>query len=181
MMIYQTIDWTKVRSQLKGFVKKHVKDESIADDIVQDVYLKVQNNHSRLHSPEKMVSWIYTIAKNTMTDHFRKRSKEHTPLELDWDNDWQSLNECVTRCLQETMSTLPTKYREALQLADMQEVSQTELAERLNISYSGAKSRVQRARQMLKGKMDERYRIELDKYGNVLVCENRYGPTCCRK
>lgn len=177
-MIHETVDWTSVRTKLKGFVRKQVKDEAVADDIVQDVYLKVQHNISQLQSSEKIIGWIYRIAKNTVIDHFRKRSKVVTPSDLDWESEPKPLNECVTGCLQETMLTLPVKYREALRLAELEDVSQTELAERLKISYSGAKSRVQRARQMLKERMDEQYRIEMDKYGNVVVCENRISSCC---
>ena len=76
------------------------------------------------------------------------------------------------------LTTLPAKYREALELIELENLSQLDLAKRLNISYSGAKSRVQRARQMLKEKMDESYNIQLDKYGNVLVCENKTPCSC---
>lgn len=178
MSIHETINWGTFRSQLKRFVQKQVKDGAIADDIVQDVFLKVQQSISQLQSTEKVVGWVYRIAKNTIVDHFRRASKELSLPELDWDSDWQSLNECVTRCLRETMTTLPPKYREALELAELENISQTELAEKLKISYSGAKSRVQRARQMLRERMDELYRIEMDKYGNVLVCENRIACNC---
>jgi RNA polymerase sigma-70 factor, ECF subfamily len=178
MSTYEIIDWKSFRGQLKGFVQKHVKDSDIADDIVQDVFLKVQRSLSQLQSTEKIVGWIYRIAKNTITDHFRKRTKELSLHDLDWDNNWRPLNECVTGCLREAMSALPPKYREALQLAELENISQTDLAERLNISYSGAKSRVQRARQMLRDRMEEQYQIEMDKYGNVLVCENRTPCNC---
>ena len=76
------------------------------------------------------------------------------------------------------LETLPKKYQEAIQLTEIQNLSQTDLAKKLNISYSGAKSRVQRARQMLKKKMDEQYLIEMDTYGNVTVCESRVPCSC---
>jgi RNA polymerase sigma-70 factor, ECF subfamily len=57
-------------------------------------------------------------------------------------------------------------------------VPQKELAVRLGISYSGVKSRVQRARQMLKEKMEALYHIKTDGYGNVLVCEDRVPCGC---
>jgi RNA polymerase sigma-70 factor (ECF subfamily) len=80
--------------------------------------------------------------------------------------------------LQQLVMTLPDKYREAFQLSEIQNVSQTEIADRLGISYSGAKSRVQRARQMLRNKMEDILIIETDPYGNVLICKDR-NP-CCR-
>jgi RNA polymerase sigma-70 factor (ECF subfamily) len=80
--------------------------------------------------------------------------------------------------LQQLVLTLPQKYREAFQLSELEDVSQTQLAQQLGISYSGAKSRVQRARQLLRSKMEELLIIKTDPYGNVLVCRDR-NPCCC--
>ena len=165
------------QQELKGFVFKRVKDRSLTEDIVHDVFLKVQNKIGQLHEQAKLTSWIYQITKNAIIDHYRQQSRYLTTTDLDWENDAPNFNECVTRCLQNMMTTLPDKYREALQLADVDNLSQLELAARLGISYSGAKSRVQRARQMLKAKVDETLIIKLDSYGNVIVCENR--SKCC--
>lgn len=62
------------------------------------------------------------------------------------------------------ISTLPDKYREALMLSDIKGVSQKEIAEQLNISYSGAKSRVQRGREMLKATYEKCCDISTDVY-----------------
>ena len=77
------------------------------------------------------------------------------------------------------MATLPDKYRVPLELTEIENVSQYEVAERLGITYSGARSRVQRARKLLKEKMDELYVIETDAYGNILTCVDRV-PCCCK-
>jgi RNA polymerase sigma-70 factor (ECF subfamily) len=164
--------------QLRAFVYKRVKDKQLTDDIVQDVFLKVQSKISQLQSHEKINGWIYKIASNVITDHFRNKPKSIPAYELDPDTTTNTLNDCVAFCLQEMLITLPYKYREALELTEIQNVSQTELAFKLGISYSGAKSRVQRARQMLKEKMEESYKIKLDSYGNVIVCENRLPCSC---
>jgi RNA polymerase sigma-70 factor, ECF subfamily len=165
------------QQELKGFVYKRVKDRSLTEDIVHDVFLKVQSKIGQLHEQDKLTSWIYQITKNAITDHYRKQSRTLNTTDLDWENDVPNFNDCVTRCLQNMMTTLPDKYREALQLADVDNLPQLELAKQLGISYSGAKSRVQRARQMLKEKVDETLIVKLDSYGNVIVCENR--SKCC--
>lgn len=163
--------------ELTGFVYKRVKNRSLTEDIVHDVFLKVQSQLGQLHEQAKLTSWIYQITKNAIIDHYRRQSRNLNAADLDWENDAPNFNECVTRCLQNMMTALPDKYREALQLADVENLPQLELAERLGMSYSGAKSRVQRARQMLKAKVDETLIIKLDSYGNVIVCENR--SKCC--
>jgi RNA polymerase sigma-70 factor, ECF subfamily len=165
-------------NELKGFVYKKVKDKELAEDIVHDVYLKVQGKIGQLQHSEKITAWIYQIARNVITDYFRGKSRALKTHDLDWESDANVLNDCVSYCLKEMLLTLPEKYREAIELTEIDNLSQTDLASKLGISYSGAKSRVQRARQMLKEKMDESYRIKMDSYGNVIVCENRVHCNC---
>jgi RNA polymerase sigma-70 factor (ECF subfamily) len=178
MKTSEVIIWTKTQQELKNFVYKKVRDKALADDIVQDVFIKVHTKLGQLKDSEKVSGWIYQITRNTITDYYRSKSKNISSHDLDWDSDHQMLNECVSGCLQEMLLTLPEKYREAIALTEIENLSQTHLAERLNISYSGAKSRVQRARQMLREKMEEQYNIKMDAYGNVIVCENREPCNC---
>jgi RNA polymerase sigma-70 factor (ECF subfamily) len=170
-------NWSFFQNELRGFIFKRVKDKSLTDDIIQDVFLKAQSKIGQLQASEKFAGWIYQITKNTIIDHFRKQPKTIHASDLDWDNDVQNFNECVSSALKELLPTLPEKYREAIQLTEMENLSQIELADRLGISYSGAKSRVQRARQMLKEKMDEILIIKTDSYGNAIVCRDR--GNCC--
>lgn len=170
-------DPTFFQNELLSFVVKRVKDRSLAEDIVHDVFLKAQANAGQVKDNDKLIGWIYRIARNAIIDHFRLQSRVINAKDVDWEEDKQNLNECVERCITEKLETLPSKYKEALELSDLQGLSQLELAQRLNISYSGAKSRVQRARQMLKESMEKDYHVKLDGYGNVIRCENRVQ--CC--
>lgn len=172
------IDPTFFQTELLGYVTKKVKDRAVAEDIVHDVFLKVQLKSIQLKDNEKMLGWIYSVTRNTIIDHFRFQSKVIKAGDVDWETDKQELNQCVERCLEEKLATLPEKYREAIELSEVQGLSQLELARRLNISYSGAKSRVQRARQMLKEMMEREYHLKLDNYGNVIRCENRLPCGC---
>lgn len=177
-MTQQLTNLSLFQNELKSFVLKRVKDKAVAEDIVHDVFLKVHSRIHQLKDSEKIMSWIYQITRNTITDHFRKDQKFVTEIpETEVESDRNELNECVAQCLRQMVTTLPDKYREAFELSELQNVSQTDLARKLNISYSGAKSRVQRARQMLRQKMEDLLVIETDSYGNVIVCEDR-NPCC---
>lgn len=172
------IDPTFFQTELLGYVAKRVKDKALAEDIVHDVFLKVQMKSTQVRDDNKVLGWIYQVTRNTIIDHFRFQSRIVNAADVDWESDKQYLNQCVERCLTEKLATLPEKYRQALELSDVQGLSQLELAKRLNISYSGAKSRIQRARQMLKEMMDKEYHVKLDNYGNVIRCENRVPCNC---
>jgi RNA polymerase sigma-70 factor (ECF subfamily) len=73
------------------------------------------------------------------------------------------------------MNGLPTEYCEALCLTEIDGVTQKEYAEKKGLSYSGAKSRVQRARMMLKDMLLECCHYHFDKYGTVFDIQ----PKCC--
>jgi RNA polymerase sigma-70 factor (ECF subfamily) len=166
-----------LKAGLKAFVFKRVKNKALTDDIVQDVFVKVFTRIDQLKHAEKLTAWVYQIARNTINDHYRRHAKSISPELINWESNANLLNECVARCLQQLVMTLPDKYREAFQLSEIENISQTEIADRLGISYSGTKSRVQRARQMLRNKMEALLIVETDSYGNVLTCKDR-NPCC---
>lgn len=164
--------------KIKQYVLRHVRDRQDAEDIVQDVFVKVQTQQQALRDTEKLIGWIYRITKNAITDYYRLKKKEHTGVWVEEAGDRHVFNECVEHCLAVLSTTLPSPYKEALELSEKQNVSQLELARHWGISYSGAKSRVQRARQMLKKKMETLYNIKADAYGNIIVCEDRIPCGC---
>ncbi len=174
------LTWNRLQQDLKEFVYRKVKDKAISDDIVQDVFLKVQANLPQLKDSKKLSSWIYQITRNVVVDHFRKNIGKVKTIDINWENAQNELNDCVAHCLRVLLDRLPEKYSLALKLTEFENLSQYELAERLNISYSGARSRVQRARKMLKEKIDALYLIKTDVYGNVIVCEDR-SSCCCKR
>ena len=174
------ISWDSLYKELVTFVQRKVRDKPVAEDIVQDVFIKVHTKSSQLKEADKISAWIFQITRNAVADHFRNNSRSIEPVNVNWESDYQELNDCVARCLKVLMNTLPDKYRVPLELTEIENLSQYELAERLDISYSGARSRVQRARKMLKEKIDELYLIKTDTYGNVIVCEDRV-PCCCKQ
>lgn len=177
----QTEVWKTTQDKLRNFVFRHTRDRAAADDIVQDVFLKVFAKIDQVRDSDKLVGWIFQVTRHTIADYFRKKSKTISFNDVDWESEKVSLNDCVSSCLADMLTTLPDKYRQALELTELKNLSQLELAKVLNISYSGAKSRVQRAREMLKEKMDEHYTIKLDGYGNVIVCENRTACSCSQR
>ena len=173
------LNWNSVQSELKGFVFKRVKDKALTEDIVHDVFLKVQGKIQQLKESEKVFGWIYQITRNTIIDHYRKNTKQLNAHDLDWESATPNFNECVSSTIAELIPTLPDKYRIPLEMTELQNLSQLEVAEKLNLNYATAKARVQRARKMLKDKIDEALIVKTDGYGNVILCKNR--TPCCQQ
>lgn len=157
--------------QLKRFVQKRVNDSESTDDILQQLYLKLYKNCEQLQGVHNMNAWLYQVTRNAVNDYFRENSKtvslpENTEI-ADADNQDQVKQEIEALVLP-LIRLLPKEYAEALVLSEIEGVSQKEIAEKLGISYSGAKSRVQRGREKLKQKFMECCEIELDRDGQLL-------------
>ncbi len=171
--------WQDIHDPLKAFILKKVNEPTEADDIIQDTFVKMRMNIEKLQDYSKINSWIYQIARNNINDYFRNKNKfsdktsgSLSSLELitEEDDDMKTLLQ-TKRFSDYTLSVinqLPEKYREAIYLADIEGISQVELAKKLNISVSGAKSRVQRGRQKIKEIVLKCCDINADKYGNIV-------------
>ena len=163
--------WLDLNKHLLAFVSKKVKNEEEAKDIVQDVFIKAQLNIHSLKNVKKLDAWIFQITRNAINDYFRKRQNH---FQEDSSRDAAAISESETAtqklsvCMLEMIELLPEKYREAIMLSEIEGLSQKELARQLNISYSGAKSRVQRAREKLKELFLDCCHISSDKYGNII-------------
>lgn len=165
--------------QLKRFVRKHVKDNSHSDDILQQLYLKIYRNCEQLQGINNMNAWLYQITRNAVNDFFRENSKV-VALVDDAEIADANENENLVRQEMEALvlpliQLLPEEYSEALILSEIEGISQKEIAEKLGISYSGAKSRVQRGREKLKQKFMECCILELDKSGQLISATVKPG------
>ena len=168
-----SLNWTQVQNELKGFVFKRVRDKALTEDIVHDVFLKVQDKIRQVRETEKLFGWIYQITRNTIIDHYRKDKKQISLKDIDWESSPPNFNDCVSNVINELIPTLPDTYRIPLEMSELQNMSQLDVAEKLGLSYPAAKSRVQRARQLLKDKLDQILIIKTDGYGNVVLCQDK--------
>lgn len=143
--------WKDLHQELQKFIFFKVKNKQISEDILQNVFLKIQLNVHNLKDSSKLTSWVYQITRNTILDHFRKDNNLFSLesidiVDADNDENFSKLSDCINS----KINNLPNKYKEALLLTILKDFSQIELAEYLGISYSGAKSRVQRGKEKVK-------------------------------
>ncbi len=164
--------------RLKKFIVSRVHDPNIADDILQEVFLRIHDRMDTLEDPSKLESWLYQITRNIIVDIYRA-SKRHLSFDHTFDVPEPPTEGTVHRQLAPGLryfiNSLPPLYREALHLVEIEGLSQKELAQRLGISYSTAKTRVQRGRALLRKRLMECCHFEFDRYGTVLD----YHPRSC--
>jgi RNA polymerase sigma-70 factor (ECF subfamily) len=169
--------WQEFHPKLKQFVLKRIPDEQSGEDILQNVFLKIHTRIDTLRDEEKLQSWIYQIARNAIADYYREqRTTTDLPEELvlpEEPADDDAVKELIP-CIKTMVDSLPSDYREALYLTEYEGLTQRELADRLGLSFSGAKSRVQRAREKLKVMLLDCCHFEFDRRGRVID----YQPKC---
>ena len=163
--------WTDLKDELYSFIYFKVRDEQVAKDILQEVFLKVQLNIDQLKSPSKLTSWVYQITRNTIFDHYRKPGQKNVAIENfdipeDESNDFEYRK--LSSCINQKIDNLSEKHKQAIVLTSLKNYSQKELAVHLKISYSGTKSRVQKARDILKENILNCPRVESDETGKLL-------------
>jgi len=171
-------------NNLKKFIQTKIKNPEDVNDILQDSLYKAQKNIHLLKQNTKFNSWLYQIVRNSIIDFYRKQKINFSIDELniqdaDEDIDENDNNE-LTKCLKPLIKKLPEKYRSALELTELNEMSQTELSNHLSLTKSGTKSRVQRAKKKLHDVILECCSIDTDTYGNIIdyKCKKQPQNSC---
>jgi RNA polymerase sigma-70 factor (ECF subfamily) len=171
--------WIEFGNQLKSFISRRVKDISVAEDILQDVFVKIHSNIDNLKDEQKIKGWLFRIAKNCIIDYYRKKIIDSKELKDSYDYEISEGNDAeqeIASGLLDMIKELPPIYSEALLLTEFEGIKQTELAKKIGLSTSAAKNRVQRARQMIKDDLMKCCHFEFDRYGTIID----YHPiTCC--
>src|SRR5712692_7822073 len=121
---------------------------------------------------------MYQIARNAIADYYREQKATVelprlllAPEEPVFEDD---VIKDLIPSVKAMVESLPGEYREALILTEYEGLTQRELAERLGLSLSGAKSRVQRAREKLKAMILDCCHFEFDRFGKIID----YQPNC---
>ena len=174
--------WAEYRQQLYFFILKRVNDPHIAEDIVQDVLIKVYANRDSLRDDTKLRPWLYQITRNAITDYYRSaKNSVELPDELPLvEEDDESVSKVLADCcIRPFIEQLPTPYREAILLSELEELTQAEVAQRQGISLSGAKSRVQRGRKMLKAALMQCCQLEFGQSGELTAYEPQKKCSGC--
>ena len=172
--------WKGFHKELLRFIKKRVKDEEIAKDLLQDVFVKIHLRHSTLSDSNKLASWVYQITRNCIIDYYRS-NKQFIGVSADIYELEEPLtyNKEFSKCLEPFINGISETYREAILQTELGLLSQKEFAEKSNISYSGAKSRIQRGRKELFKIFKQCCQFSTDKYGNILEYESKRKCSDC--
>ena len=183
--------WQELEGQLRPFVARRLGDASDVDDVMQDIYLRIQAGVGALRDSERFGPWVYQVARSALADHGRARARHPLPakaltedaLALPQAVDGNEAEQGLAKNLAVFVAALPSPYREAITLTELQGMTQKDAAEMFGISLSGMKSRVQRGRQQMREMLQACCEIALDARGHVVSYDRRADgkvpDNCC--
>ena len=117
--------WEEIHGNLARFVRSRVNNETLADDILQEVYVKLQTKLPELRQKEKVTGWVFQIARNAVFDQERSRQRHealqqalsHPVSEM---SDPDDLTAEFANCIPAILKALPPIYQEPLYLSQIQ-------------------------------------------------------------
>jgi RNA polymerase sigma-70 factor (ECF subfamily) len=179
-MSLTTVDvWEAFAHHLRTYVRRRLPDPVEAEDVMQEVFLKVHTHLAELRRPDRVLPWLYRIARSTVIDHVRAR-RPSAELDEDFPADDPAEDDAsaqIARGLGHMIDGLPPIYRQAIRLSEIEGLPLADVARRLGLSLSGAKSRVQRGRQQLHKMLTDCCTFELDRRRHIVDYQERVN--CC--
>ncbi len=160
-----------------------------AEDVAQEVFVKVGRSLGTLSDAAKLTSWIYAITLNTVRDHARKRAADAVGLPLperhtedgDATDTVAQIEDTASRspeqaairdeaiaCYLEYVRRLPRRYYAVYALSELEELTNQEIADRLSLSLGTVKIRLHRARALLYGELRRRCRCYQNERGELM-------------
>lgn len=168
--------WDKHKGHLLNFIKTKMDNEHDAEDVLQEVSIKLHRNLTQKTEIKDHKTWLFQVTRNTIADHYRKNKKE-PKLSI----NQPEINTCSSVCVCDLsgfviQTYLPEKYSQPLYLSDMEQKPQQEIAEILGLSLTATKSRIQRGRKKLKDLISECIVIVYNDKGQI--CDFQLKNNC---
>lgn len=162
------VAWRANEQALRGWLIHQLHDKPLAEDLLQDVFLKAMRQGERFCAIENARAWLFEVTRNTLADQLRRtRDSVALPDDLSVSEEVAPPVDSLANCLPRVLAELSAEDREAITCCDLNGMSQADYAHQLGISLPGAKSRVQRARQRLKAQLACACQVRFDEQGKV--------------
>lgn len=183
--------WGEIEARLRPYIARRVPSAADVDDVLQETFVRMHRGLAALVDDERFGSWVYRVAASAVADHLRARMRHPIPVEPPGDaaseefatEPDEDLESELAECVALFVARLPSPYREAITLTELEGLTQKEAAEMLGVSVSGMKSRVQRGRERIRRMFEQCCEISVDCRGRVTECVPRNPndiPQDCR-
>jgi len=163
--------WREHHDAVYAFIRRRVNNENDAKDILQNVAIKAWKYfESNTTEIKNLRAWFYQVSKNAISDFFRRRKTFAPQTEnLDIaDETPEDAYSSATRFLEPLMSLLPPEYSAPLKMSEIDGIKQELIARKLNMTHGAVRTKISRARGMLKKKIEECAVTEKDAAGQLM-------------
>lgn len=161
--------WQAHEAELRAYLRRQVFDADVADDVLQDVFVKAMRQGPNFCSLDNPRAWLFQVARNELVDRARRThpleqlSDEMAAPEPDVVAPVDQLAGCLLRC----MGELRPEDAEVLRSCDLEGQTARMYAETKGLSLAAAKSRLLRARQRLRAQLTTACQVKFDATGAV--------------
>lgn len=160
--------WHAHEGELRAWLRRATDDPVVAEDLLQDLFLKAVRQGERFEQVHNPRAWLFTAARNLRIDRLRLRKDEvGLPPTLASPDEEAVPVDSLVACLPRALAELDPADAEVLRCCDIEGLTQAEYARRQGLSLPGAKSRLQRARRRLKAHLTTHCQVRFDETGRV--------------
>jgi RNA polymerase sigma-70 factor (ECF subfamily) len=146
--------WTEHKQALFAFIYSKVDTKEDAEDILNDVFLRLVKATHKAPFPHAISGWLYHVTKNRIVDYYRtKKHVEQLPAELAQEESEITIIKQLSHCILPMIHALPERYQRPLLLSEIDGKPYKEVAIELELSLSAVKSRILRGREKLLNSM----------------------------
>jgi RNA polymerase sigma-70 factor, ECF subfamily len=177
--------WSAVEGAVRGFLTRRLRgDAATADDLTQEVFLRLRRGLDDLHDADALGAWVMRIARSVLVDHLRRRTPTVAIAGIDPCQPDQAGEDAGDLALLGTwlggqLDVLPAHEAQALRLTEVEGLTMSQAATRLGIGLPALKQRVRRGRARLRSALDACCAVILDGRGRPTDCEPRQGCPAC--
>lgn len=160
--------WQAHEAELHAFLIGQVRDPELADDLLQDVFLKAVREGARFCGLDSPRAWLFQVTRHVVIDHYRVR-KSTVPVvdALPAPEPVVAPVDALSTCLSHALEGLDEDDRDVVQRCDVDGQTQRAFAEARGLSVPAVKARIQRARARLRQQLIERCGVRFDADGHV--------------
>jgi len=158
--------WRDWHATLRRYVTRRVRDAADADDVLQEIFIKLTLHHEQVRDAGRLAAWLYRVADNAIADHYRaRRPWDVLPEDLLAPEPVTDATAALAACMAPMIQTLPETCREALYLSEIEGLPHKMVALRLGLSLPATKSRVLRGREKLRNRVLACCHVDIDADG----------------
>ncbi|MFC5046496.1 sigma-70 family RNA polymerase sigma factor [Aquimarina hainanensis] len=169
--------WNTYKDEISSFIRRKVNDTHVAEDLIQETFIKVHLKIGKVKDKTKIRAWIYAIARNGIYDFFKKQALP-VPIDTVQFAEEVTIHEHTEKdCLPGIIRTLPERYKKVVYLSDIKGMKAKEIATILNSPLSTIKSKIQRGRELVKKGFIDCCDYQVNKEGK-LIGERKHKNEC---